>query len=470
MQHYSHSSSSRRKRFLALAAVVLQDSAPSTDGALYVLLGEKGEGRVLGNQCDPRVIGSRFDPLAVRRPKRRYCCVRRLPDEKENNMAVPPRRSADSAKRTTKEIREWATGAGFTVSSRGRISVEIEQAFHDARAKMAQAEPEPVKKTASKKAIAETTAVKKKAVKKVPGEKAPAKRAASKDPAKKTTKEIREWAIGEGLEVSSRGRIPAEIEQAFDDAQAKKAPVKSAPAKKTAAKKTAAKKTAAAAPVKRIAESKAPAEKKIGAAKAAAEKPTGKKAAVKKPVTAKIPVTKAVESKAPAKTTNKEIRAWAIADGRQVSFRGRIPAEIEQAFHDAQAKKVPAKTAPAEKKAAKKAAAKNTAAAAAPVKRVAASKTSAEKKVVATKTAATKTAGKKTVTAKATSEKTAVKKTFAAKAPAKRDWVSKAPAKKSSREIREWAIGAGHEVSSRGRISVEIERAFHDAQAEMPVA
>ena len=54
--------------------------------------------------------------------------------------------------------------------------------------------------------------------------------------------------------------------------------------------------------------------------------------------------------------------------------------------------------------------------------------------------------------------------------PVKRAVVSMAPAKKSSREIREWAIGAGHEVSSRGRISVEIERAFHDAQLEMPVA
>ncbi|MFC9362515.1 histone-like nucleoid-structuring protein Lsr2, partial [Rhodococcus sp. NPDC057014] len=39
-----------------------------------------------------------------------------------------------------------------------------------------------------------------------------------------------------------------------------------------------------------------------------------------------------------------------------------------------------------------------------------------------------------------------------------------------SREIREWAIGAGHVVSSRGRIAAEIERAFHDAQAELPVA
>jgi hypothetical protein len=333
-------------------------------------------------------------------------------------MAVSPRGSAGSAKKTTKEIREWAIGEGLEVSSRGRISVEIEQAFHDAQAKRAQAEPEPVKKKSSKKAIAETTAVKKKTVKKVLGEKAPAKGAsASEAPAQRTTKEIREWAIEEGLEVSSRGRIPAEIEQAFDDAQAKKAQVKPAPVKKKAAKKPAAKKTATAAPIKTTAASTAPAGKKMGTAKAAAEKPTGK-AAVKKQVAAKVPVKKAVESKAPAKSTNKEIRAWAIADGREVSYRGRIPAEVEQAFHDAQAKKAQVKPAPVKKTAAKKTAAKNTTAAA-PVKRVAA---------------------------------------------------SKAPAKKSSREIREWAIGAGHEVSARGRISVEIERAFHDAQAATPVA
>ncbi|KXX58962.1 Lsr2 family DNA-binding protein [Rhodococcus sp. LB1] len=108
--------------------------------------------------------------------------------------------------------------------------------------------------------------------------------------------------------------------------------------------------------------------------------------------------------------------------------------------------------------------------AAAPVKRVAAGKVPAEKKVVATKTASTKKVGKKTVAAKATSEKKAVKKAVAAKVLVKREEVREAPARKSSREIREWAIGAGHVVSSRGRISVEIERAFHDAQAEISVA
>ena len=45
----------------------------------------------------------------------------------------------------------------------------------------------------------------------------------SEGSAKGTTKEIREWAIGEGREVSPRGRISAEIEQAFRDAQATKA-------------------------------------------------------------------------------------------------------------------------------------------------------------------------------------------------------------------------------------------------------
>lgn len=63
-----------------------------------------------------------------------------------------------------------------------------------------------------------------------------------------------------------------------------------------------------------------------------------------------------------------------------------------------------------------------------------------------------------------------MKKKVAAKVPVKRAAVRKAPAKKSPKEIREWAIGVGHEVSSRGRIPAELERAFHDAQVEMPVA
>ncbi|WP_197487978.1 Lsr2 family DNA-binding protein, partial [Rhodococcus sp. LB1] len=61
-------------------------------------------------------------------------------------------------------------------------------------------------------------------------------------------------------------------------------------------------------------------------------------------------------------------------------------------------------------------------------------------------------------------------KAVAAKVPVKREEVRKAPAQKTTKEIREWAIGAGHVVSARGRIPVEIERVFHDAQAEISVA
>ncbi|WP_257226381.1 Lsr2 family protein [Rhodococcus opacus] len=296
-------------------------------------------------------------------------------------MAVSPRGSEGSARKTTSEIRKWAIGEGREVSSRGRISAELEQAFHDAQAKKAQTKTQPVKKTAVKKRVAAKAPVTRTAV--------------NKAPAKKSSREIREWAIGAGQEVSSRGRIPAELEQAFHDAQAKKVQTKSAPVKKAAAKKTVA-------------------------TKAAAEKTV-----VKKPAAAKAPVTRTAVNKAPAKKSSREIREWAIGAGHEVSSRGRIPAELEQAFHDAQAKKVQAKTAPAKKAAVKKIVAKN-----------------------------------------APARKTAVKKPAAAKAPVTRTAVNKAPAKKSSREIREWAIGAGHEVSSRGRIPAELEQAFHDAQAK----
>ncbi|MDV6241933.1 Lsr2 family DNA-binding protein, partial [Rhodococcus opacus] len=296
-------------------------------------------------------------------------------------MAVSPRGSEGSARKTTREIREWAIGEGREVSSRGRISAELEQAFHDAQAKKVQTRTPPVKKTAVKKRVAPKAPVTRTAV--------------NKAPAKKSSREIREWAIGAGHEVSSRGRIPAELEQAFHDAQAKKVQTKSAPVKKTVAKKTVA-------------------------TKAAAEKTV-----VKKRVAPKAPVTRTAVNKAPAKKSSREIREWAIGAGHEVSSRGRIPAELEQAFHDAQAKKVQTKSAPVKK-----------------------------------------TVAKKTVATKAAAEKTVVKKRVAPKAPVTRTAVNKAPAKKSSREIREWAIGAGHEVSSRGRIPAELEQAFHDAQAK----
>jgi hypothetical protein len=116
---------------------------------------------------------------------------------------------------------------------------------------------------------------------------------------------------------------------------------------------------------------------------------------------------------------------------------------------------------------------------AAPVKKAAAKKTAATvpakpataSTAPATKTAAKKAAATKTGEKKRVGEKSAGKKPVAAKVPAAGEVVSKAPAgKSSSREIREWALGAGHEVSSRGRIPSEIQRAFRDAQVEMPVA
>ncbi|WP_449619250.1 Lsr2 family DNA-binding protein, partial [Rhodococcus oxybenzonivorans] len=122
-------------------------------------------------------------------------------------MAVSPRSSEESAKNRTKAIREWAIGEGLEVSSRGRISAEIERAFHDAAAKKVRIEAEPAKKAVSRKAP----------VKRATASKAPAKKTvdvekvvAETTPAKNMTKEIREWAIGQGLDVSSRGRISAE--------------------------------------------------------------------------------------------------------------------------------------------------------------------------------------------------------------------------------------------------------------------
>ncbi|MEN0138480.1 MAG: histone-like nucleoid-structuring protein Lsr2, partial [Rhodococcus sp. (in: high G+C Gram-positive bacteria)] len=115
--------------------------------------------------------------------------------------------------------------------------------------------------------------------------------------------EIREWALGAGHKVSPRGRIPAAIVEAFHNAQAKPVQTKAAPAKKSAVKKAAV-----------------------------------KKSAVKKPVAEAVPVTSAVVSKAPAKKSSTEIREWALGAGHKVSPRGRIPAEIVQAFHDAQAR------------------------------------------------------------------------------------------------------------------------------------
>ncbi|QYB00306.1 Lsr2 family protein (plasmid) [Rhodococcus sp. USK10] len=258
--------------------------------------------------------------------------------------------SKASVKKSSGEIREWAIGEGFKVSLRGRISAEIERAFHDAHAKKTQTKPAPVKKTAAEKTAAKNTAatpakqaasapaekkgarksaeqkkpvrkdsatktaVKKKAVETAPTKSAPV----SKAPAK-TTREIREWAIGEGHVVSSRGRIPAEIERAFHDAQAAKVRTRTVKARTASATKAAGKTSASTGPVKRSVASKAPATK--ASAKSPVEKASVKSASV---------------STASARRTSREIRQWAIGEGLEVSLRGRIPAELERAFHDAQ--------------------------------------------------------------------------------------------------------------------------------------
>ncbi|MDV7265394.1 histone-like nucleoid-structuring protein Lsr2 [Rhodococcus oxybenzonivorans] len=353
--------------------------------------------------------------LMTGRHLRLLCAFDDCPAKKESTMAVSPRSSEGSAKNRTKAIREWAIGEGLEVSSRGRISAEIERAFHDAAAKKVRIEAEPAKKAVSKESVS-----KKAPVKRVTASKAPAKKTADVEkvvaettPAKKMTKEIREWAIGQGLDVSSRGRISAEIERAFHDAAAKKVQVKPARVKKSAAKRTTVKTTVA----------------KTTASKAPASKATASKAPAKKTAD----VEKAVAA-TPAKKMTKEIREWAIGQGLDVSSRGRISAEIERAFHDAAAKKVQVKAARVKKSAAKKAAAKKTAAG---------------------------TTGVKTAPAKAPAKKTAAKA-----AAAKTTATETTPAKKMTKEIREWAIGQGLDVSSRGRISAEIERAFHDAAAK----
>ncbi|OUS97183.1 histone-like nucleoid-structuring protein Lsr2 [Rhodococcus sp. NCIMB 12038] len=292
--------------------------------------------------------------------------------------------------KTTKEIREWAVGAGLDVSPRGRIPAEIVQAFEDAQLKQSQPKRVPVKKLAARKPVVKKPVVKKVAVKKVATEKPAAKNA----PVAKTTSEIREWAVGAGLDVSSRGRISAEIVKAFEDAQTKQSQPKKRQAKKVEATTVPAKKVAAEKPA---------------VTKVVAEKPAAKNA--------------------PATKTTKEIREWAIGAGLDVSARGRISAEVERAFHDAQVKKVQAKKVQTKAVRAKKVA-----------------------------------AGKPAV------KKVAAKKTAATKAPSNRAAVSKAPAKRTTREIREWAIGEGLDISARGRISAEIVDAFNLAQAKAPAA
>ncbi|WP_225928055.1 Lsr2 family DNA-binding protein [Rhodococcus opacus] len=329
-------------------------------------------------------------------------------------MAQTPRGSKGSAK-TTREIREWAIGAGHDVSSRGRISAEIVEAFEGAHAKKRQPEKVQATRVSAKKVSVGKPAVKMVAAEKSVATKAPANRlAVRKAPAARTTKEIREWAIGAGHDVSSRGRISAEIVEAFEGAQAKKRQPKKGQATRGPAKKVAAGKQTAE--------------------KVAARKSVVKKSAVKKSAVKKVATEKPAATKAPAAATTNEIREWAIGAGLGVSTRGRISAEIVKAFDDAQKKKVQAKTARA-------------------------------KKVAAGKPAVKKAAPEKTAPGKP-----AARKAAARKAPSNRAAVRKSPAKRTTKDIREWAIGEGLDVSSRGRISAEIVDAFHVAQAKEPAA
>ena len=253
--------------------------------------------------------------------------VKKVAAEKSVATKAPAKRLAvrkAPAARTTKEIREWAIGAGHDVSSRGRISAEIVEAFEGAQAKKrqpkkGQATRGPAKKVAAGKQPAEKVAARKSVVK----TSAVKKPAATKAPAAATTNEIREWAIGAGLGVSSRGRISAEIVKAFDDAQKKKVKAKTARANKVAAGKPAVKKAAA---------------EKTTPDKTTPEKTVPEKPAARKPAARKAPSNRAAVRKAPAKRTTKDIREWAIGEGLDVSSRGRISAEIVDAFHVAQAK------------------------------------------------------------------------------------------------------------------------------------
>nr|WP_257015447.1 histone-like nucleoid-structuring protein Lsr2 [Rhodococcus sp. ACS1] len=423
-------------------------------------------------------------------------CVRRLPAKKENKMAQSPNGSKGSAK-TTREIREWAIGAGLDVSPRGRIPAEIVEAFEDAQAKKVQATTASAKKVQAKKVQAKKVQAKNSATMKAAVTKAAVNKvAAKKAPAAKTTRDIREWAIGAGLDVSARGRIPAEIVEAFEDAQAKKVQAKKVQAKKVQAKKVQAKKVQAKnsatvkaavtkAAVNKVAAKKAPAAKttrdirewaigagldvsargripaeiveafegaqakkgqpkkvqatrgpakKVAAGKPAAEKIAAQKSVVKTSAVKKVDTEKPVVRKAPAAKTTSDIREWAIGAGLDVSSRGRISAEVERAFHDAQVQKVQAETVRA-------------------------------KKVVAGKPAVKKVAAKKVA-----AKKTAAKKTAARTAPLNSAAASKAPVKRTTRDIREWAIGEGLDISARGRISAEIVDAFHLAQAKAPAA
>src|SRR6476620_7786361 len=103
-------------------------------------------------------------------------------------MAVSPRNSEGSAKRTTKEIRQWAIGEGREVSPRGRIPAEIERAFHDAQAETAPARKVAAKKSVAKKSVAKKAVAKKADARKTDARETDARKAvAKKAPAARKT-------------------------------------------------------------------------------------------------------------------------------------------------------------------------------------------------------------------------------------------------------------------------------------------
>jgi len=123
-------------------------------------------------------------------------------------MAVSLRNSAGSAKRTTKEIREWAIGEGRDVSPRGRVSAEIEQAFHDAQTKKVQAEAMPAKKTPVKKVVAEKAPAGKTVAKKAPAAKtAGEKTAAEKMVARKAKAKAKATVAESAAEATAVKRL-----------------------------------------------------------------------------------------------------------------------------------------------------------------------------------------------------------------------------------------------------------------------
>ena len=94
------------------------------------------------------------------------------------------------------------------------------------------------------------------------------------------------------------------------------------------------KKTARKAATKRTAKKTArkTAAKKTTARKSTAKKTTAKKAAASR--ARKTTVRKAAGKKPKGGAAN-DIRAWALAQGMQVSARGRVPAEVREAYEKA---------------------------------------------------------------------------------------------------------------------------------------